>query len=860
MVEQRKESRTARPLKVKYKSASVDDFVQQQGTDVSRTGVFIKTKSPLEAGELLKLELQLADSSAVIAGVGRVAWRRASSTDASRPAGMGIKFIKLEAASQAIVERIVSERGETPSRFDQNEGAELARPSLEPPAPSLPSPPRAPTPVPSQQPAAPVTAKPAAPTAPPATPPATPRAVSPLSASIPFASVPSAPVKTSMPATAASQSTRIGPTKATIPSGLFAQTPIAKKDAAPIEEQQRTSFFPPAPAPAPAAPSSSGRTTGSTSAATQVPRSSAGSVSSPLNRTSSARTSAPGPKGVFGSPAAPSPLASSASGTLRPAKEISGLSTNALFSSRDDESATTAPISRGSRRPPSTPLPMDEKPTTRPPPMEAPPPAELPPQPRTPEPRTPEDGMFATLEPLGADSEGSGSFAQPSPLLRSSRPSARVSQPNASPEAEVDALFADLAGEPPPFDDEEEAPTGDMERPPPAGAIFSPGSTHPSAAPELDELLGSDNDDDFGEADLVGSASIRPMLSDEGEPRTSQIPRLGESQRPEVQPEASARGSNSKLIAIVLAVLVVIGIGVAFFASKPDAAPTTSTPAQPNAPTEAPAVPTTPVAPDPTSATAEPSAAAQAAAPPAAADGPSTRVNVTALPRGADVKVDGVTAGVAPTNIDLPIGREVTVSVSAQGHASINKQIKASEGMEPLRFKLDPLPYVLVVITSPPQAEISYGGKTGVSPAPLELGHLTGDVEVSIAKDGYRKMTRPVRLDAFEERDSVLRAEIEVTLSPMPGTVAPKAAPAAAPPATSRRSSSSRRGNSTEAAPAPPEPEAVAKEPEPGDDLAPASKPVAKEPEPGDDIEPEKPATPKAPPLPPPLPELPELP
>src|SRR5689334_10957999 len=136
MAEQRKDSRSAAALKVKYKSASVDEFVHQFGTDVSRSGIFVKTKSPLEAGALLKLELQLSNATAVIAGIGRVAWRRASSTDPNRPAGMGIKFIKLEPASQTIVDRIIAERGEQPSRFDQHEGAELARPSMDPPAPA----------------------------------------------------------------------------------------------------------------------------------------------------------------------------------------------------------------------------------------------------------------------------------------------------------------------------------------------------------------------------------------------------------------------------------------------------------------------------------------------------------------------------------------------------------------------------------------------------------------------------------------------------------------------------------------------------------------------------------------------------
>ena len=70
-------------LKVKYKSATVDQFIEQFGTDVSRGGIFIKTKKPIEIGALLKLELQLNDASPVIHGIGRVCWRRENSAKAA---------------------------------------------------------------------------------------------------------------------------------------------------------------------------------------------------------------------------------------------------------------------------------------------------------------------------------------------------------------------------------------------------------------------------------------------------------------------------------------------------------------------------------------------------------------------------------------------------------------------------------------------------------------------------------------------------------------------------------------------------------------------------------------------------------
>ena len=203
--------------------------------------------------------------------------------------------------------------------------------------------------------------------------------------------------------------------------------------------------------------------------------------------------------------------------------------------------------------------------------------------------------------------------------------------------------------------------------------------------------------------------------------------------------------------------------------------------------------------------------------------------------------------GETPTNVDLPLERETIVTVVAPGYAPQSKAVATVRGMEPLRFKLEPLPYVLVVVTTPAQAELSVGSTTSISPAPLALGHITGGVDVTISKNGYRRMTRQVRLDEFAERDGVLRAEIEVSLSPMPGTVVPPpaAAPQAASPAPEpRRSSRRSRRGAPEAAPAPPEPE---------NEAAPSAEATPEAPKV------EEPAkTEGAPPPPPALPTLPE--
>ncbi len=119
MADARKDKRTLLSLKIRYKSATLEDFIERYSCDISRGGVFIKAKKPLAVGTLLKFEFMLQDESTLIHGVGRVVWRR-EEADASHedPAGMGIKFIKMDAASRAVVEKIADDRVR-PGVFDQ---------------------------------------------------------------------------------------------------------------------------------------------------------------------------------------------------------------------------------------------------------------------------------------------------------------------------------------------------------------------------------------------------------------------------------------------------------------------------------------------------------------------------------------------------------------------------------------------------------------------------------------------------------------------------------------------------------------------------------------------------------------------
>jgi uncharacterized protein (TIGR02266 family) len=110
----RKDRRAPVSLKVRFKSATVDEFIEQYAKDISRGGIFIKSKKPMPVGTLLKFEFQLKDESRLIHGVGRVVWKREEfeAESSEHPPGMGIKFIKMDPASRTMVDKIALGRTE----------------------------------------------------------------------------------------------------------------------------------------------------------------------------------------------------------------------------------------------------------------------------------------------------------------------------------------------------------------------------------------------------------------------------------------------------------------------------------------------------------------------------------------------------------------------------------------------------------------------------------------------------------------------------------------------------------------------------------------------------------------------------
>ncbi|PKN48339.1 MAG: TIGR02266 family protein, partial [Deltaproteobacteria bacterium HGW-Deltaproteobacteria-20] len=127
-------------MTVRYKSATIDEFIEHHSHDVSRGGIFIKTPSPFPPGTLLKFEIRIAEDKAIIGGVGRVVWKRdASQSAGERPSGMGVKFLKIDETSRKVIDQIIDNKGDVPSAFEESDESAEAAPAVAPAAAPVPS-------------------------------------------------------------------------------------------------------------------------------------------------------------------------------------------------------------------------------------------------------------------------------------------------------------------------------------------------------------------------------------------------------------------------------------------------------------------------------------------------------------------------------------------------------------------------------------------------------------------------------------------------------------------------------------------------------------------------------------------------
>jgi hypothetical protein len=97
----RKERRDAR-VTINKEFESFDAFIQEYVTNISRTGVFIKSKNPLPVGTEVNLRFTvIMEDIETVDGIGEVVRVE------DNPPGMGVVFREIGAYSKALIDRLL---------------------------------------------------------------------------------------------------------------------------------------------------------------------------------------------------------------------------------------------------------------------------------------------------------------------------------------------------------------------------------------------------------------------------------------------------------------------------------------------------------------------------------------------------------------------------------------------------------------------------------------------------------------------------------------------------------------------------------------------------------------------------------
>lgn len=94
---------------INHEFRSVDEFINEYVTNISRSGVFIKSDDPLPIGTRVNLRFTvILRELETIEGVGEVV--RVVAPGANSASGMGVVFVELTQVSKDLIERILVRR------------------------------------------------------------------------------------------------------------------------------------------------------------------------------------------------------------------------------------------------------------------------------------------------------------------------------------------------------------------------------------------------------------------------------------------------------------------------------------------------------------------------------------------------------------------------------------------------------------------------------------------------------------------------------------------------------------------------------------------------------------------------------
>ncbi len=95
--------RIALERKISLRFPHFQGFLTEYCSNISITGMFIESSEPRPPGQILDFELNLIDGLKLIRGTGEVVWVRATDEGPQLPAGMGIRFLRLDAESRRLI-------------------------------------------------------------------------------------------------------------------------------------------------------------------------------------------------------------------------------------------------------------------------------------------------------------------------------------------------------------------------------------------------------------------------------------------------------------------------------------------------------------------------------------------------------------------------------------------------------------------------------------------------------------------------------------------------------------------------------------------------------------------------------------
>lgn len=110
----RKFERLENELPVAYRS--VDGFITDWVTNLSKGGLFINSRTPLPVGTSVRLIIQLPDTPFPFELTGRVVRVSEFDNPANEPPGMGVEFVDIDDEKRERIERFVEKlRAKLPS-------------------------------------------------------------------------------------------------------------------------------------------------------------------------------------------------------------------------------------------------------------------------------------------------------------------------------------------------------------------------------------------------------------------------------------------------------------------------------------------------------------------------------------------------------------------------------------------------------------------------------------------------------------------------------------------------------------------------------------------------------------------------